>query len=143
MKKTPLQIVKDRFGDKAKLVEALAQFTNEDMWVNRLNAAKGLETVSNAKLLRLFDTFSAVKEKFGTRAKMIDAIIEIEKRTKDAGYRSRLERYPVPRLFDMYRSLARRQARAAAATKAKEADKPAPAAKAAPAAKKPRATKKA
>jgi len=141
VKKTPLQIVKDRFGDKTKLVEALAQFTNEDMWVNRLNAAKGLEHVSNAKLLRLFDTFSAVKEKFGTRAKMIDTILEIEKRAKDAGYRDRLERYPVPRLFDMYRSLARRQARLTAAAKAKEPEKPA--AKPAPAAKKPRATKKA
>jgi len=123
MKKTPLQIVKERFGDKTKLIEALAPFTNEDMWVNRLNADKGLEHVSNAKLLRLFDTFSAVKEKFGTRAKLIESILEIEKRTKDEGYKSRLERHPVPRLFDMYRSLSRRQARTAPASK--KADKPA------------------
>jgi hypothetical protein len=120
MKKTPLQIVKDRFGEKAKLIEALGQFTNEDMWVNRLNADKGLEHVSNAKLVRLFDTFTAVKEKFGTRAKLIDAILELEKRTKDEGYKSRLERYPVPRLFDMYRSLSRRQARVAAPAKKEE-----------------------
>lgn len=132
MKKTPLQLVNDRFGDKTKLIEALGQFTNEDLWVNRLNAEKGLEHVSNAKLLRLFDTFSAVKDKFGTRGKLIDSILEIEKRTKDEGYRTRLERYPVPRLFDMYRSVARRQGRAAPA-KAKEAEKPAP--KAAPAKK--------
>lgn len=137
MKKTPLQIVKDRFGDKAKLIEALRKFTNEDLWVNRLNAEKGLEHVSNAKLLRLHDTFSAVKDKFGNRFKLIDAIVSLENRVKDAGFRTRLEKYPVPRLFDMYKSAARRQARAN-----KAAAKAAPAAEAAPAAKK-RAAKKA
>ena len=143
MKKSPLQTVKDRFGDKAKLVEELKKFTNEDLWVNRLNADKGLELVSNAKLLRLIDTFTTVKDKFGSRAKLIDSILEIEKRTKDEGYRSRLDRFPVPRLFDMYRSVSRRQARAAKAEPKKVEEKPAekkPAAKAA-AAKTPKAPK--
>jgi len=118
MKKSPLQIVKDRFGDKAKLVEAIRKFTNDDLWVNRLNESKGLELVSNAKLVRLHDTFSEVKEKFGNRFKLIDAILEAEKRTKDAGYRARLEKFPVPRLFDMYSSAARRAAKAAKAAPA-------------------------
>lgn len=118
MKKTPLQIVKERFGDKGKLVEALRKFTNEDLWVNRLNADKGLEHVSNAKLLRLYDTFSAVKEKFGNRFKLIDAILDLENRVKDEGYRARLERYPVPRLYDTYKSAARRKARANRAAEA-------------------------
>ena len=117
MKKTPKEIVKERFGEKQKLVEALRKFTNEDLWVNRLNAEKGLEHVSNAKLLRLHDTFSAVKEKFGNRFKLIDAILDLENRSKDQGYRTRLERYPVPRLFDMYNSATRRQARSARAAK--------------------------
>ncbi len=137
MKKSPLQIVKERFGDKAKLIEALRKFTNEDLWVNRLNAEKGLELVSNAKLLRLHDTFSAVKDKFGNRFKLIDAIVSLENRVKDAGYRARLEKFPVPRLYDMYKSAVRRQARANAA---KAAAEPKAEAKAAP---KKRATKKA
>lgn len=118
MKKTPLQIVKERFGEKAKLIEALRKFTNEDLWVNRLNAEKGLEHVSNAKLLRLHDTFSAVKEQFGNRFKLIDAVLEAENRSKDEGYRERLERYPVPRLWDLYKSASRRKARADQAKKA-------------------------
>lgn len=117
MNKTPLQIVKERFGDKTKLIEALRKFTNEDLWVNRLNAEKGLEHVSNAKLLRLFDTFSAVKEKFGNRFKLIDAILDLENRSKDEGFRTRLEAYPVPRLYDTYKSAARRKARANQAAK--------------------------
>lgn len=108
--KTPLAVVKDKFGDKQKLVEALQTLTGEALWVSRTNAAKGLAHVSNAKLLKLYATFTEVKEKFGTREKLIDAIVELEKRTKDAGYRQRLAAWPVPRLYDAYRSLRKRQA---------------------------------
>jgi hypothetical protein len=129
--KTPLAVVKEKFGDKAKLVEAVEKLTGEDLWVARTNKEKGLAHVSNAKLLRLHATFTEVKGKFGTREKLIDAILEIEKRTKDAGYRQRLQAWPVPRLYDAYKSTAKRHAVAkpapAAAKKATAA--PAPAAK--------------
>ena len=118
MKKSPLQMVKDRFGDKDALVESLRKFTNEDLWVNRLNAVKGLDHVSNAKLLRLHDTFSKVKEQFGNRFKLIDAILEVQNRVKDTGLRERLERYPVPRLFDLYMSATKRKTKAERAAKA-------------------------
>lgn len=108
MSKSPAAIVKQQFGDKAKLVAALAPLTHEDLWVGRVNEAKGLARVSNAKLLRLFGILSAVKEKFGTRLKLVDAICEIEKRTQDEGYKKRLSTYPVPRLYDAYRAAARR-----------------------------------
>jgi hypothetical protein len=117
--KTPLAVVKDKFGDKKKLVEAVEKLTGEALWVSRTNKDKGLAHVSNAKLLRLHATFTEVKEKFGTREKLIDAIVEIEKRTKDAGYRQHLSAWPVPRLYDTYRSLQKRQGVSAApATKA-------------------------
>ena len=125
--KSPLTIVKERFGEKSKLVEAVKAFTTEAGGGGRPGAdrgrARGLEHVSNAKLLRLHATFSEVKEKFGSRAKLIDAILASEKREKDAGYKKRLEAYPVPRLYDAYKSSAKRHKAAAA---------PAPAAKAAP-----------
>ncbi len=125
--KTPIAAVKEKFGDKAKLVSELEKFTkDEDLWVSRLNANKGLAHVSNTKLLRLHQTFSAVKEKFGTRAKLIDAIAEIEKRAKDEGYKARLGGFPVPRLWDMYQSASKR---VAAATKPKGEKKAAPKAK--------------
>ena len=118
-KKSPLSLVKDRFGDKAKLVEAVKTFTTEDLWLGRTSADRGgdrgLENVSNAKLLRLHAVLSEVKEKFGTRAKLIDSILEIEKRTGDAGYKKRLEAYPVPRLYDAYKSTKKRNRPAPAA----------------------------
>ena len=132
--KSPIAAVKESFGDKAKLVAELEKFaSSDDLWVSRLNAKKGLAHVSNAKLLRLHKTFTTVKEKFGTRAKLIDAIAEIEKRTKDEGYKTRLGAYPVPRLWDMYQSASKRTASAAkkAAAAPKKTEKKAPAKKAA------------
>src|ERR1700722_21007010 len=98
--KTPLAVVKETFGEKAKLVEALEKLTGEALWGARTNKDKGLAHVSNAKLLRLHATFTHVKEKFGTREKLIEAILELEKRAKDAEYKTKLSTWPVPRLFD-------------------------------------------
>jgi hypothetical protein len=106
--KSPLALVKEGFGDKSKLVEAVEKLTTGDLWVARVNEAKGLAHVSNAKLLRLHAIFAEVKEKFGTREKLIDAIVELEKRSKDAGFRQRLSAWPVPRLYDAYRSTSKR-----------------------------------
>jgi hypothetical protein len=144
--KSPIATVKEKFGDKEKLVAEIEKFTNnDDLWVSRTNKNKGLAHVSNAKLLRLFRTFTEVKEKFGTRAKLIDAICELAKRSKDDGFKKRLDAYPVPRLWDMYRSAAKRaHVPAPRAEGAKAAPKKAAAAKAPakkPAAKKPASKK--
>jgi hypothetical protein len=137
---SPLAVVTEKFGDKAKLVAELEKFTkDDDLWVSRTNADKGLKHVSNAKLVKLHRTFSEVKEKFGTRAKLIDAILEVEKRVKDEGYKTRLAKFPVPRLYDLYKSAAKRAgvgAKAAAGEKKPRAPKKVAAPKKAAAAKK-------
>jgi hypothetical protein len=124
-RKGPLAIVKDKFGDKASLVEAVKGFMTEELWLGRTNADRGgdrgLEHVSNAKLLRLHATFSEVKEKFGTRAKLIEEILTAENRTKDAGYQKRLEGYPVPRLYDQYKAASKRTRAKSSATSAEKA----------------------
>lgn len=127
--KSPFAIVKDKFGEKKSLVEAVQKLTTDDLWVARTNKDKGLSHVSNAKLLRLHAIFTTVKEKFGTRDKLIDAILELTKRTKDAGYRSSLAKHPVPRLFDLYKSTAKRVDAAAKDAKKEKPAKAAPAKK--------------
>ena len=123
--KTPLALMKEKFGEKSKLVEALEKLSGEELWVARTSASKGLAHVSNAKLLRLHATFSEVKTKFGTREKLVDAILELEKRTKDAGYRQRLLAWPVPRLYDVYKSTAKRVEASKAGPKTAAPKKPA------------------
>jgi len=123
--KSPLATVKDKFGDKTKLVEAVKALATEELWLGRTSADRGndrgLEHVSNAKLLRLHAVLSTVKEKFGTRAKLIDAVLAADNRSKDAGLRKRLEAYPVPRLYDLYRSRAKAAKAAKVETKAAKA----------------------
>ena len=125
---SPSQTVKDRFGDKKKLVDALKPFLGADLWVGRENKDKGLGRISNGKLLRLFDTFSTVQSKWGTRGKLIDAILDLEGRAKDAGYKAVIETWPVPRLYDRWKSAAKRahvSGTPAAAPEKKPAAKPA------------------
>jgi hypothetical protein len=106
--KSPLAIVKEKFGDKAKLVAAVKELTSDALWVQRTNEAKGLDHVSNAKLLRLHGTLHLVKDKFGTRERLIGAILELEKRVTDDGYKAHLGKFPVPRLYDLFQSLDKR-----------------------------------
>jgi hypothetical protein len=136
--KGPLALVKETFGDKAKLVSAVEKLASEELWVARTNKNKGLAHVSNAKLLRLHATFTEVKEKFATREKLIDAILDLEKRSKDAGLRQKLSGWPVPRLYDTYKSTAKRLAPAVVAP---AAPKPKAKASAATVAKAPAAKK--
>src|SRR5688572_27871590 len=100
MKKSPLASTKERFESKEKLVQAVEKLATEDLWLDRVSEAKGLAKVSNQKLLRLHDLLSDVKKRFGSRQKLVDAILELAKRAKDKGYASRLGGFPLPRLLD-------------------------------------------
>ena len=69
------------------------------MWIDRLGA-KGLNRVSNAKLLSLHDKLKGAQEKFKSREALVDEILGMMKRSQDAGLRSALNAYPLPRLLD-------------------------------------------
>jgi hypothetical protein len=105
--KSPLSQVTERFGDKTKLVAAVKALATADLWLDRVSEAKSLESVSNSKLLRLHDALTRAKKDFGSRQKLITAILDAQKRGKDAGLRSRLEAYPLPRLLDTHRAVTR------------------------------------
>jgi hypothetical protein len=136
MKKSPVAVVKERFESKEKLVEAVQKLATADLWVERLNAEKGLAKVSNEKLLKLHDVLVDAKKRFGSRDKLISAILELKKRTKDASYSAGLKKFALPQLLDLHASVERSSKRSS-----KKAAAPAKAAKKAPAAKKTAAKK--
>lgn len=116
MKTTPLQQVKGRFGDKSKLVAAVQALATDELWLTgRLNEDKGLAKVSNTKLLKLHVALSRTKEQFGTRAKLVAAILVAENRVKDVGFQARLEGHPTPRLLDHHDAAVSRAAKPAKA----------------------------
>ncbi len=139
----PLKTALEQFKSKDKLVSAVKALATADLWVDRTNKDKGLAHVSNAKLLRLHNVLSEVKKQFGSRAKLIEQIVAAENRGKDKDYAGRFAEWSTPRLFDYYKSAARRvKAKAAAANPVKKtATKAAPKTAAKTAAKK--STKKA
>lgn len=120
MKSAPAAAVKEQFESKEKLVAAVQKLAESDAWLDRVNPGKGLASISNAKLLRLHASLTTLKKDFGgSRDKLIAAILKLEKRDKDTGYKARLERYAAPRLLDMHGAAARRsKARDAKSTKA-------------------------
>jgi hypothetical protein len=145
MKKTPVSQVKERFESKEKLVAAVQKLATAELWSDRVNAAKGLGRVSNAKLVRLHDTLTDAKKRFGSRDKLIGSIVELNKRVKDKGFAAKLAAYPLPQLLDLHAAATRKSKRAEVAAKAKpaKAEKAAkPKAAAKPAAAKPKAATK-
>jgi len=108
MKKTPFALRKELFGDKDKLVQAVTKLATKDLWLDRVSEAKGLDGISNAKLLRLHAALEDAKKRFGSRDKLIAAIAELEKRAKDDGFKAGLASYPLPRLLDLHAAAEKR-----------------------------------
>jgi hypothetical protein len=131
MKKSPVTVVKERFSSKEKLVEAVQKLATGDLWVDRVNSEKGLGKVSNQKLVKLHDALTDAQKRFGSRDKLISAILELSKRTKDAGYGARIKKFAVPQLLDLHASVERAGKKAAKKAEPKAARK-APAKKAEP-----------
>lgn len=151
MPKSPLAIVTERFKNKAALIDAVKALATDDLWIDRVNDEKGLPRISNRKLVHLHDVLSEVKKDHGSRAKLIDAILDSDRRTKDAGYRAGLEKHSTPTLLAMLKVSKKKNAPAEPPVKKvpRVVPKPAAAPKAAKApakkaaAKKPAAAKKA
>jgi len=139
MKKSPVSLVKERFETKEKLVAAVQKLATQDLWLDRVSTVKGFALVSNAKLVRLHDTLTDAKKRFGSRDKLVNAILDVTKRAKDKGYAAKLAAYPLPQLLDLHDSASKSAKRAEAKAKAApaKAEKPKKAVKAAakPAAK--------
>lgn len=135
---SPLARVKSKFGGKKELVSQIKALATGELWANDASDEKALGSISNAKLLHLFDTLTEAKSRFGSRDKLIDAVIAAEGRTKDADYRKHFSGWSVARLFDSLKSSEKSAKKitakkpAAAKTEAKAAA-PAKAEKAAPA----------
>jgi hypothetical protein len=110
-KETPLQAVKRLYGSKEKLIDQvvdLARDADEDAG----EVKERLATVSNKKLLRMADVGKRVKDKYGNRDKLVDALGESLGKAKDSDYLASLRTLSSARLLDLMRA-AERRARAA------------------------------
>lgn len=105
VKETPLATIKRLHGSKEKLVDSLvATLAKENEDENEAELKQRLMTVSNKKLLRLADSMRILKEKYGNKDKLVQAVSTAKGKTKDQDYTNKLRSYSVHRLLDMARS---------------------------------------
>ncbi len=117
MKATPLRQVTEKFGGKDKLLDAVvaaivAVGGGEE---SKDDLRKRLRGVSNRKLVHLEAILGQVQARFGGRDKLVDAILVLQGRTKDADYRRAVSSCSPSRLLDLHRASERRSKRAKAA----------------------------
>ena len=92
-----------------------------ELWASEARDEKAWGSISNAKLLHIHEALTEAKKRFGSREKMIDAILAAENRSKDQDYRKHFADWSVARLFDTIN--AHEKAQRKVASKAKGAPK--------------------
>jgi hypothetical protein len=100
--RSPLAEVTERFGSKEALVKEIEKLTSKKDFLVEKFSEKGIERVSNSKLLRLHRLVTEVSDEFANRAALVDAYLELKHRSKDEPYREKLMTYTLGRLYDMY-----------------------------------------
>ncbi len=102
-KKTPMQRVRERWSTKEKAAQAIVGLIGDPDG----ETLRRLRRASNEQLLRLYEVGQRVKEKFGGRTGLIDAIVQARFPQGKGGeaYRRRLEGYGIRRLADLYRQV--------------------------------------
>ena len=109
-KETPLQAVKRLYQSKEKLIDKVVDVAREaDEEVAEVK--ERLTAVSNRKLLRLAEVGKAVKDKYGSKDKLVAAISQAVGKAKDKDYVARLKNYSAARLLDIARGAERRARR--------------------------------
>jgi hypothetical protein len=94
-------------GSKEALAKALApKLARSDEDTDQLEAR--LKTASNQQLLRLQKIADQVKEKWGSRAGLIEALGKGAQKSKDKDFITKLESLSLPNLFDLAVSAERR-----------------------------------
>jgi len=109
---TPFQKVQKLHGSKEQLVDKIVAVL-EHGDESKDDLKQRLQTCSNTKLLRLLETATEVKERFGSKEKLVDAILKLMNRSRDADYRRKLLTYSPARLLDLHRSRERAAQKAA------------------------------
>ena len=98
---SPLARVKRLHGSKEALIDALAADLARETGDSRDEVKERLGGAPNTKLLRLHQALSSLRDQYGSKDKLIQALSEARGHGKDKDYAAKLESYSIPRLLDM------------------------------------------
>jgi hypothetical protein len=103
-KRTPLQIVREDHGSKAELAKkVLGLLERPEDGEEAADFERNIQTMSNRKLLRLWNAHQLLSDKFGSRSDLVKSIVAARFPNGNADYESKISTFTVPRLLDLAR----------------------------------------
>ena len=102
-KLSPLQRVRQEHGSKEELVDKLVDTLEVPEDDDPLDFEERLSTTSNAKLLRLWESYQTVQEQFGSKEGLIDKVTTARFPGGNEDYADKLAGYTLPRLLGLAR----------------------------------------
>ena len=103
-KKSPLQRVRDEHGSKEELADKVIGILDapedED---DRAEFEHSIRTLSNRKLLRLWDADQRVNEQYGSKADLVEKITTARFPGGNDDYQRKISGFSLPKLLDLAR----------------------------------------
>jgi hypothetical protein len=103
-KESPLAQVKRLHGTKDALIDAVAGDLARETGDSRDSVKERLAGAPNTKLLRLHQALRSMRDQYGSKDKLIQALSEARGHGKDKDYAAKLQTFSIPRLLDMMRT---------------------------------------
>lgn len=102
-KSSPLQRVQDEHGSKKKLAQKVLNFLDAADGESKEDFEQRIGTLSNQKLLRMFDANSKLTSKFENRDALIAKLVAVKFPNGNTDYGTKLGTYTTPKLMDLAR----------------------------------------
>lgn len=103
-KKSPLQTVRDDHGSKKELADkVLALLDRPEDADEAADFERSIQTMSNRKLLRLWNSHALLNDKFSSKEDLVKSIVAARFSGGNADYEAKLNTFTVPRLLDLAR----------------------------------------
>jgi hypothetical protein len=113
MKKSPIQVVKEKYGNKSDLVAKVMPLLSVPEGESIEEFTARITKASNRQLLRLLASEERVRKDFESKDGLVAAIVKFKFPFKgNPAYAAKLSRFTSSRLLDLHDSLRKAAARA-------------------------------
>lgn len=102
-KKSPLHRVREEFGSKEKLAAKVIEILDRPEDEEAEEFEHRVNTMSNRKLLRLYEANQTLSSKYDSREDLVEKIVRARFPGGNEDYLNKIGGYSVPRLLDLAR----------------------------------------
>ena len=102
-KHSPLHTVREEHGSKEKLAEKVIGILDVPEDEDKADFEHRVHTMSNRKLLRLWNAHQTLDSKYGSRDALVDKVTKAQFPGGNTDYAAKIATYSTPRLLDLAR----------------------------------------